>query len=106
MNFVRKLSSAVMVLAGLLLLGLCITTVFDPTDAEAQIRRSNPVPQFWMDSTSSNGFGLNTAGVPYVMLSGTNYTGVSTNVSFLIGTGVTNRLRIVNGVVTGVIAGP
>ena len=102
-KLLEKIYTGLMMVAAILLAAMIFTTV---QDAEAQASRNNPVPQRWVDSSGANGFALNSAAVPVVMLTGTNYTGVSTNVSFLIGTGVTNRLRIINGVITGVIAGP
>jgi hypothetical protein len=97
MKFIQKLAAAVMVLTLTAL--LFVVAIFTTSDAEAQVRRNNPVPQFWADPSGTNGFGLSAAAVPQVLYQGTLYTGSTTNV-YLTNT---FALRIVNGVVVGII---
>ena len=56
-----------------------------------------PLPETW--GTATTGFALNVSGVPVVTIGGTNYTAISTNLVYLSGTGVTNTLVVLNGLV-------
>jgi len=81
-----------------LLVGLALCLAFIGGFAASSSTRQ-PLPAAW--GTPYTGFGLNISGVPVATITGTNWTGVSTNL-FFTRLGVTNTLVIKNGIVADV----
>jgi len=96
-KFTDRLFTGLFALACALTLALGIAAILP--EAVAQIRNVNPTPAIFQDYTGTNWIGFNASANVEVRSAGTIYTGSTTNVS------LTNNyaLRIVNGVVTGLV---
>jgi len=79
--------------AGIVLLALIVCCMAAATGTR------RPLPETW--GTANTGFALDVSGVPNVNIAGTNFSGITTNLSFQR-LGGTNTLVIKNGIVTAI----
>jgi hypothetical protein len=98
-NFFKQ--SAVLTLAMILTIFALVAISYTPATTAAP-RTIQSLPTYWGDDTGSNSFGLNSSAAPVVISAGVVYTGVTTNLAVKSGSGPTNIIYIVNGVVTSI----